>query len=305
MHDTMPTATGVPIIGHLKDGRPVYAIAGGSSMATEGGQGGAAQGDGGASDGGADAGAGGSTGQGEGQGGSDGGAGGGSGDGGQTAATGQQGDGGAGQAQGQGTEGDISKLPAFAQKIIRDLRGENASHRTKARDAEGKVTEAETKHKATLDAIAKAAGLKEEDGPPDPAKLAAQLEQAQGTTEAARLAEASARIELQVYRTAQRLGADAERLLDSRSFCDTIDALDPKDDADFATQVEAKIGEYLEAHPTLRADQPQPKPPKPRSGGDIPGGPGGSGPITEDALRKMTPDQIAKAYAEGRLKHLM
>jgi hypothetical protein len=293
MSNTEPTVPGVPVIGYLKSGRPVYQIAGGDG--TGDGQSGTGQGDGAAdgSQGGQEGAAGGQDGAGAppdtpGD---------------QGAAEGQQ-DGSTDAGQQDG-EGDISKLPAFAQKIIRDLRGEAAGHRTKARDAEGKVSEAEAKHQATLDAIAKAAGLKPDDGPPDPAKLAQQLQQSQTEIQSAREAEAAARIELQVYRTAQRLGADADRLLDSRTFCDAIDALDPKDAADFASQVEAKIGEYLEKDPTLRANQPQPKPAKPRSGGDIPGGPGGSGPITEDALRKMSPDEIAKAYADGRLKHLM
>jgi hypothetical protein len=293
MRDTEPTAPGVPIIGYLKSGRPVYQIAGGDG--TGDGQSGTGQGDG-AADGS--------------QAGQEGAAGGQEGSGappdtssGQDGAEGQQdSDGAAGQQDG---EGDISKLPAFAQKIIRELRGEAAGHRTKARDAEGKVSEAEAKHQATLDAIAKAVGLKPDDGPPDPAKLASQLQQSQTEIQAAREEAASARIELQVYRAAVEAGANAKKLMDSRAFEARIDALDPKDDAEFASLVEAEITAALEKDPTLRANQPQPKPPKPRSGGDIPGGPGGSGPITEDQLAKMSPDEIAKAYADGRLKHLM
>lgn len=42
-----------------------------------------------------------------------------------------------------------------------------------------------------------------------------------------------------------------------------------------------------------------------RSGGEMPGAPGGTEPITEAQLAKMTPEQIAKAYEAGQLKHLM
>lgn len=42
-----------------------------------------------------------------------------------------------------------------------------------------------------------------------------------------------------------------------------------------------------------------------RSGGEFTGAPGEGAPITEEQLNRMTPEQIAKAYAEGKLKHLM
>ncbi len=42
-----------------------------------------------------------------------------------------------------------------------------------------------------------------------------------------------------------------------------------------------------------------------RSGGEMPGAPGGTNPITEEQLAKMSADQIAKAYEAGQLKHLM
>lgn len=42
-----------------------------------------------------------------------------------------------------------------------------------------------------------------------------------------------------------------------------------------------------------------------RSGGEFPGGTGAGTPITEDQLAKMSPDEITKAYGEGKLKHLL
>lgn len=42
-----------------------------------------------------------------------------------------------------------------------------------------------------------------------------------------------------------------------------------------------------------------------RSGGEFGGAPGGAGQITEDQLAAMSPADVAKAYNDGRLKHLM
>lgn len=50
-----------------------------------------------------------------------------------------------------------------------------------------------------------------------------------------------------------------------------------------------------------------PEPPKPPSvsGGEFNGGPGEGKPITEAQLASMTSDQIAKAYNDGKLSHLV
>lgn len=42
-----------------------------------------------------------------------------------------------------------------------------------------------------------------------------------------------------------------------------------------------------------------------RSGGEFPGGAGAGTPITEDQLKSMSPEQIAKALEEGKLQHLL
>jgi hypothetical protein len=259
MRNIVPTTPGVPIIGYLSNGRPVYQIAGADGPPAGDGQAGAGQGDDSGQSGGQQGGQ--SGGQDPAAGGSD--------QGGQSASGGQQQGGASGQQD--AAEGDISKLPAWAQKLIKDTRGEAANHRTKARDAEGKAKDAETKHQSTLDGIAKALGLKQDDGPPDPAKLTEQLQQSQAQQQAAQEAAVSAQIELQVYRTAQRLGANADRLLDSRQFCDKVDALEPQDEADFATLVEAEVKAALDKDPSLRANG---QGPPPRSGADMPGAPG-------------------------------
>jgi hypothetical protein len=144
--------------------------------------------------------------------------------------------------------------------------------------------------KATAAAEARAELLKQLSGdapePLTPEQLQQQLAEArtQGTT--ATQAAAAAAIELSVFRTAQRLGANADALLDSRAFCDGIDALDidPSDTAAFTAAVTEKVNAALAANPALRAG-----PTAGRSGGDMGGGGGsGDGAATIDA-------QIAEA----------
>jgi hypothetical protein len=117
--------------------------------------------------------------------------------------------------------------------------------------------------------------------PLTPEQLQQQLAEArtQGTT--AQQAAAAAAIELSVFRTAQRLGANADALLDSRAFCDQIDALDidPSDTQAFTAAVTERVNAALAANPALRAG-----PTAGRSGGDMGGGGGsGDGAATIDA----------------------
>jgi hypothetical protein len=267
------------IIGTI-NGRPVYRIAGGDGSGE--GQEGSAEGDGGGqgSEGGA-----GQDAPPEGQEGQEG-------------SAGSEGStGGAPEAQGaaagqQPADGDVASLPSWAQKQIRDLRGESAERRTKARDADGRAKQAEEKHQGTLDAIAKALGLKEEEGPPDPAKLTEQLQAEAAEKQTAQVEATAARIELQVFRTAQRLGVDADRLLDSRQFCDAVDKLEAADEAVFTAKVESLIEDHLKKHPTLRAAQAAKAP----SGGEFSGGPGGrpgSDQMSIDDFRKQRKERRA------------
>jgi hypothetical protein len=151
--------------------------------------------------------------------------------------------------------GKVEDLPDWAQKVIRDTRNEAAGNRTKANDAENK-------HQGTLDAIAKALGLKDEQ--PDPAKLAEQLQtsQAEGRQRA---------VELAVYRTAAKHSADPEALLDSRGFASKVGDLDPNA-ADFTTKVDTAIQEAVSNNPKLKAAQAAT-----RSGSEFAGGSGENG----------------------------
>lgn len=140
---------------------------------------------------------------------------------------------------------DIDSLPVNVQQLIKKTRGEAAAARTGAKEKAA----AEAREQL-LGQIAEALGMKE--APPDAATLAAQLEHADTAAN-------SALLELDVYRTALRLGADAERLLDSMAFRTAVDALEDGDGFDAA--LKALIGQRLEADPGLRIGGPPPATP--------------------------------------------
>ena len=149
---------------------------------------------------------------------------------------------------------DVASLPDWSQKVIRDLREESATRRTK-------LTDQETAHKASLDAIAKALGLTPEDDPAKAAKTAAD------ERDAVRLENKKMQVENAVLRAASKNGADPESLTDSRSFMKTLETIDPAAN-DFAAQVDTAIKAALKANPALKTGAPTPA----RSGGPVNGG---------------------------------
>lgn len=104
--------------------------------------------------------------------------------------------------------------------------------------------------------------------PLTPEQLQQQLTEArtQGTT-ATQAAAATAR-ELAVLRTAQRLGANGDALLDSRSFMDGVAGLDTADSAALTAAVTERVNAALATNPALRQALAG------RSGGDFGGGSG-------------------------------
>ncbi|MFF8290431.1 hypothetical protein ACF068_14550 [Streptomyces sp. NPDC016309] len=160
-------------------------------------------------------------------------------------------------------DGKVDSLPPDVARAIRDARAEAGKERTTAKANAANEARAEL-----LTTISKALGV-EGDKPPTAEELTHQLTQSQSALTAAQEQAASAAIELHVYKTAHRLGADADALLDSRSFCDKIDNIDVSKPEAFTREVEAAITEALDANPKLRTGQ-APR----RGGGDFAGGPG-------------------------------
>jgi|GEM_PF-959976 len=160
-----------------------------------------------------------------------------------------------------GTDGgeaqNVADLPAWAQKLVTDLRAENAADRTNA-----KATAAQEARDALVHELGKALGLVEDDGDGTPPSV----EDLTGQVTTARDDARTARVELAVYKAAPTHSADPTALLDSRAFLAKIADLDPTT-ADFDTKVADVIKAQVEANPKLKAGGQVP----PRSGGEIGG----------------------------------
>lgn len=180
------------------------------------------------------------------------------------------------------SDSDVKSLPDWAQKALSDARAEAGKARTTAKENAAN----EARNQLAQD-IGKALGLvSDDDKAPTPEELTQQLTQSRGALTAAEEDAISARVELQVYKTATRLGANADALLDSRAFCDTIDSLDPSKGAEeFNKQVETAITTALESNPQLRMVPGAPR----RGGGEFPGAPGATG----------RPTSLGQAVAAG------
>jgi len=178
-------------------------------------------------------------------------------------------------------DGKVESLPDPVAKVIREAREEAGKARTVA-----KQNAADEARRELLATFSKAVGLETGDKPPTPEELTQQLTQSQGALTTAQEEAAAAKVELHVYRTATRLGANADALLDSRTFCDTIDSLDPsKGPEAFNAAVEKAITDALATNPQLRMVPGAPR----RGGGEFAGGPGTTG----------RPTSLGQAVAAG------
>lgn len=177
-------------------------------------------------------------------------------------------------------DGKVESLPEPAQKLIADLRKENADRRTKA-------TAAEQAQQAAIRELAKAAGIDLPGGPATPEDLAAQLQAAQADATGRDTALRDMAVRLAVFETAALHGANPGALTDSRAFLAKVADLDPKAE-DFTTRIVEAAKTAAEANPTLKAQPP--------AGGasTIPGAGGsGEGPSKPSTLE----DAIAKKMA--------
>lgn len=249
MPETLPLHpyTGLRAVG-IVGGRPVWPILGGDGNGDgSGGEGGSGQPTGG------DNGAGQSGGQPDGQNGGN-------------AGTGNAGD--AGQSGGQtgGQQGGQSEgddLASYSQadlaKMVRDLRNENGKSRTNAKEQAA----SEAKQNLAQD-IGKALGLVKEDEPADPDKLAQQLSSEQQRAK-------DSAVELAVYKSAGKHGADPDALTDSKTFLNEVAELDPTSKT-FQEDVSKAIENATKDNPKVRAQGQAP----PRSSGQHAGGTGGN-----------------------------
>jgi hypothetical protein len=158
---------------------------------------------------------------------------------------------------------DVSALPDWAQKLIKDARADAGKARTSAKQQAANEARAEL-----MAEFAKTLGL-DTDGEPSVDDLAAQLEERQ-----TRIQELEATQTEHAYRDAIRtaastLNADAEALLDSGSFRDAVaeELGDEFDDDELAKAVKKVTAEYAKKPRFALTAAPA------RSGGEITGGP--------------------------------
>ncbi|MEU0332223.1 hypothetical protein [Streptomyces sp. NPDC006193] len=163
------------------------------------------------------------------------------------------------QAKKDGDE-DPAAMIARLQKELKAANADAAKARTNA-----KKQAADEARNAIVQELGKALGLVKDDKetPPDPAALKAQIEQATA-------AHRETAIELAIYRSAGKHGADPDALTDSRSFLNSIKGLDPSEDG-FAKKVSEAIKKAVETNPKLKAQGQAPA----RTAGDFSGGTGG------------------------------
>jgi hypothetical protein len=151
----------------------------------------------------------------------------------------------------------------------------------------------------------------EDDGAKDWSRLPqwAQQENAKLKDENAkrRISERTAIVNQHAHYAAGQLGANAAALLGSVAFQSLAGELDPHG-ADFPAKLTEAIQRTVTANPWMAAAPATPAvppTPPPASGGEFTGGSGAGTPITEAQLAQMSQAEIAKAYAEGKLKHLL
>lgn len=130
--------------------------------------------------------------------------------------------------------------PEQAWELIQNLRKEKGDP-AKVADLERQLTDMQATQQQQLDAIAKAAGLKADDNPPDPAKLAEQITAEQEKTTQAESRATAAERKLAVFLAAPAHEANAVALLDSTSFLDSIKDVDYSDSDALGTAIKAAV----------------------------------------------------------------
>ena len=189
---------------------------------------------------------------------------------------------------------EIARLTAE----LETWKGHSRGWETKAK-ANLQAAQANAEREAKLAEVAKALGLP--DPTPSAEQIAQQLTAAQQST--AQLARENA-----VLRAASAAGADPNALLDSRSFLDSIKAVDPTDTAAVQAAVQAAVAANPRYAATGAAPAGPQQPAAPvqmaTAAGQF-GQPAGNEQWTADDVAKASPAALSKAMAGGRLTNYL
>ncbi|MFE7485471.1 hypothetical protein [Streptomyces sp. NPDC057552] len=189
--------------------------------------------------------------------------------------------------------------PAKFQKLVENLRGDVEAEKQKRQSAEQKAKDDQA---AFMKKVAAAFGIEtDEEKPPTPEELAKQLAEEQTRTKASDDRARQTQVELAVYKSAGKHGGDPDALLDSRSFANAIEKLDPTA-ADFDDQVAKAVKAAVDSNSKLAAKAPKQEPePTPAGGAPMDGAGNGKRQLGAADVKRMTPAEITKAVQEGRL----
>lgn len=206
------------------------------------------------------------------------------------------------------TTPDYKALYEAAQADADKWKGLSRKHEKQAKE-NGDASQTAAQRQEALDKVLAALGVDTGGSKtPDVNAITTQLQQAQ--------ADARARaVELAVLRAAGRNGANGDALLDSRSFLQSLDGVDPTDAAAITEAVKAAVTantRYALATDTAgqgaNTDQQQTAATQQRqasSTGEFNGSPGGQRQWGQADVDRATPAQLEKAVADGLLVNYM
>lgn len=180
------------------------------------------------------------------------------------------------------TQTPIEQLPPDIQEYISQLRSENAERRTQNNRLKEENQAATTSQENLIHKLQNVLGIQTDDQP----TVESLTEQVAQYAKA----EKQARLEFAIWRTAEKLGANAATLLDSKTFSKSLDGIDPQDD----DAIETVIKETMKTNPLFAKT-----PPVTASTVEHAPSPGGNE-VTKEQFNKMTIKQRMNLFKTNR-----
>lgn len=180
------------------------------------------------------------------------------------------------------TQTPIEQLPPDIQEYISQLRSENAERRTQNNRLKEENQAATASQENLIHKLQNVLGI-QTDNEPTVESLTEQVAQYAK-------AEKQARLEFAIWRTAEKLGANAATLLDSKTFSKSLDGIDPQD----SDAIEKVIKETMKTNPLFAKT-----PPVTASTVEHAPSPGGNE-VTKEQFNRMTIKQRMNLFKTNR-----